>query len=49
MYKTVDAFMESVISKNPGQDEFHQGDDCMSKKQNWPDQNLVRNSTQMNK
>ena len=24
MYKTVDAFMESVISKNPGQDEFHQ-------------------------
>ena len=24
MYKTVDSFMESVINKNPGQDEFHQ-------------------------
>ena len=24
MYKSVDAFMETVISKNPGQDEFHQ-------------------------
>jgi len=24
MYKTVDAFMESVINKNPGQEEFHQ-------------------------
>ena len=24
MYKTVDAFMETVIIKNPGQDEFHQ-------------------------
>ena len=24
MYKTVDSFMETVISKNPGQDEFHQ-------------------------
>ena len=24
MYKTVDAFMETVINKNPGQDEFHQ-------------------------
>ena len=24
MYKTVDAFMETVISKNSGQDEFHQ-------------------------
>jgi len=24
MYKTVDAFIESVIIKNPGQDEFHQ-------------------------
>ena len=24
MYKTVDSFMESVIKKNPGQDEFHQ-------------------------
>ena len=24
MHKTVDSFMESVISKNPGQDEFHQ-------------------------
>ena len=24
MYKTVDAFMEPVIIKNPGQDEFHQ-------------------------
>ena len=24
MYKTVDVFMEKVISKNPGQDEFHQ-------------------------
>ena len=24
MYKTIDAFMEMVISKNPGQDEFHQ-------------------------
>ena len=24
MYKTVDAFMETVISKNPAQDEFHQ-------------------------
>jgi len=24
MYKTVDSFMESVISKNPGQYEFHQ-------------------------
>ena len=24
MYKTVDAFMKSVINKNPGQDEFHQ-------------------------
>ena len=24
MYKTVDSFMETVINKNPGQDEFHQ-------------------------
>ncbi len=24
MYKTVDSFMEAVINKNPGQDEFHQ-------------------------
>ena len=24
MYKTVDEFMESVINKNPGQEEFHQ-------------------------
>ena len=24
MYKTVDSFMEYVIKKNPGQDEFHQ-------------------------
>ena len=24
MYKSVDAFMETVIRKNPGQDEFHQ-------------------------
>ena len=24
MYKTVDAFMEYVINRNPGQDEFHQ-------------------------
>ena len=24
MYKTVDAFMETVINKNLGQDEFHQ-------------------------
>ena len=24
MYKTVDAFMESVINKNPGEEEFHQ-------------------------
>ena len=24
MYNTVDSFMESVINKNPGQDEFHQ-------------------------
>ena len=24
MYKTVDDFMESLISKNPGQIEFHQ-------------------------
>ena len=24
MYKTVNDFMQSVIKKNPGQDEFHQ-------------------------
>ena len=24
MYKTVDSFMEAVINKNAGQDEFHQ-------------------------
>ena len=24
MYKTVDSFMEAVVSKNTGQDEFHQ-------------------------
>ena len=24
MYKTIDEFMESVISKNPEQEEFHQ-------------------------